>query len=499
MLRLAGRQEGAHSAKRREWNKMGLFDGLGIKPEILKAVHEAGFTEPTPVQERAIPLLLEGRDVIAQAQTGTGKTAAFAVAILQRIHAAKQVQALVLVPTRELAVQVVEEFKLLGRHSPHSVLAVYGGENIDKQIRALQHGVQIVVGTPGRILDHLERRTLSLAHVRMAVLDEADRMLDMGFIDDVKLILSHAAAERQTLLCSATMPSAIIELARHTMRDPEVLNVSEDRIAVDKITQHYVGVDGRDKVPALLALFRQKKPSKTIVFTRTKFGAERLHTTLERNGVPSISLHGNLTQARREKSLQEFRERKGMVLVATDIAARGLDIDDVELIVNYDLPEEHMTYVHRIGRTARAGKEGDAVSFATNLQEKRFLEEVAAMAGATISEYPLEFKGRPASSEDTEYRGHGRSPYAHWHDDRRGPPPGGEHAPRFGRDGGHRGGGRPEHRGPRGGGFHGRGGGFHGGSGGGFHGGQHRGGPPHHGGAHGGRPPMHRRPPHHHR
>ena len=302
------------------------------------------------------------------------------------------------------------------------------------------------------------------------------------------------------------------------MRDPEVLKVSEDKITVDKIVQYYIGVDARDKVPALLALFRQKKPHKTIVFTRTKYGAERLHNTLERNGIRSISLHGNLTQSRRDRSLEEFRGKIGMALVATDIAARGLDIDDVALIVNYDLPEEPMTYVHRIGRTARAGKEGEAVSFATNLQEKRFLQEVAAISGTTISEFPLEFQGRPASSEDTEYRGHGVSPYAHFHDDRSGPSPGGEQPYAGSRGGGYRGqGARMDHRGPPrgGGGFRGgpreggRGpmhggerGGFHGGGGerhggGGFHGRPREGG--HQGGqtSHGGRPPMHRRPPEH--
>ncbi|MFH1107450.1 MAG: DEAD/DEAH box helicase [Candidatus Micrarchaeota archaeon] len=493
------------------------FDKLGISPDILKAVHDAGFTEPTAIQEQAIPVMLQGLDVIAQAQTGTGKTAAFAVTILQTLKPAKNTEALVLVPTRELAMQVVEEFKLLGRHSPHSILAVYGGENIERQIRELQKGAQVVVGTPGRIIDHLERRTLNLSHAKIVVLDEADRMLDMGFIDDVKLILSHTAAHKQTLLFSATMPQQIIDLSRQSMVDPQVIKTSEDKLTVDNVLQLYVGVDGRDKISALTALLRLKKPSRTIIFTRTKYGADNLHYSLERQGFHSIALHGNLTQAKREKSLDDFRRREGTVLVATDIAARGLDIDDVALVVNYNIPEEPMTYVHRIGRTARAGKEGEAVSFATNLAEKRFLEDVAKMTGSAISEMKLEFKGRPASNEDTEYRGHGRNPFQHFEDDRRFGV-----APAESRAGGFRGG-RPERRGGFGGPRHDRGdkrgGGVHSGGrggerrpqhGGGFHGrpregGHHGGGrPPHHGGQGGqtrqqgsGRPPAHRRPPQH--
>ncbi|MFH1200233.1 MAG: DEAD/DEAH box helicase, partial [Candidatus Micrarchaeota archaeon] len=436
------------------------FDKLGIKPELLKAVTEAGFSEPTPIQEHGIPVMLSGKDVIAQAQTGTGKTAAFAIGILQKLDAAKHVEAIVLVPTRELALQVVTEVKMIGKHSRHSVVAVYGGESIERQIRELAHGAQVVVGTPGRLLDHLERRTLDLSKVKIVVLDEADRMLDMGFIDDVKRILMHAPQERQTMLFSATMPGGIVGLAKQTMHDPVVVNVSEDKIAVDKIKQFVVVVDPRDKVSAILALLKLKKPAKAIVFCRTKYGAERLYHTLERHGYRAISLHGNLTQSRREKSLDEFRATPNIILVATDIAARGLDIVDNGMVINYDLPEEPDAYVHRIGRTARAGHEGEAVSIAGSIQEKNFVMDASYKAGSTVSEIQLDYHKRPES----DYRGHGNNPYGHFEDDRRyGVAPAGRAGGRYG---GARGGGQGSFRGggdrggrPREGGFHSRPGG----------------------------------------
>ncbi len=370
------------------------FEELRLDDRLLRAVADAGFTETTPIQEHAIPLLLQGSDLIGQAQTGTGKTAAFALSILQVIPAQGRVQALVLVPTRELALQVVTEFRDMGKHCDHKVLAVYGGEDIQRQISDLRHGVDIVVGTPGRIMDHLERRTLDLSKLKMVVLDEADRMLDMGFIDDVQFILSKAPSHRQTMLFSATMPHAITELARKTMVQPEMVKTSEDKTTAENITQHYVVLDGREKLAAICTLLDQRKPNLTIVFARTKRGADNLHYALQDMGFDNVCLHGDLTQARREKNMLRFREQHAKILVATDIASRGLDVDDVELIVNYNLPDEPEVYVHRIGRTARAGKKGDAVTFVTNVMEKRELEKMVARSQSTIQrlDVPLDPK-----------------------------------------------------------------------------------------------------------
>lgn len=360
------------------------FEDLRLQDKLLNAIADAGFTTPTPIQQHAIPLLLQGSDLIGQAQTGTGKTAAFALSILQVLPPEKKVQALVLVPTRELALQVVEEFRELGKYCPHLVLPVYGGEDIERQIGALHRGVDVIVGTPGRVIDHLERGTLNLGHVKMVVLDEADRMLDMGFIDDVRFILSKAPKHRQTMLFSATMPHAIVQLAKESMVQPELVKTSEDKMTAENITQHFVVVDPKQKTSTLCSLLAKRKPYLTIVFCRTKRGADSLHYALKDKGFDNVCLHGDLTQARREKNIASFREQKANILVATDVAARGLDIDDVELIVNYNLPDEPEVYVHRIGRTARAGKEGDAISFVTNVMEKRELEKMVARSRSTI-------------------------------------------------------------------------------------------------------------------
>ncbi len=365
------------------------FEELRLAPELLKAISDAGFEHPTPIQEHAIPLLLQGSDLIGQAQTGTGKTAAFALSILQSLPAEKKIQALILVPTRELAIQVVDEFHELGKYCPHRVLAVYGGEDIQRQIGPLREGVDIVVATPGRIMDHLERHTIKLDHVKMVVLDEADRMLDMGFIDDVKHILKHTPKHKQTALFSATMPGTIIDLARTNMVQPEVVKTSEDKTTAENIRQHYMTVDGRDKLAAICTILMERKPNLTIIFARTKRGADNLHFALRDKGFENVCLHGDLTQSRREKSMESFRTGHRNILVATDIAARGLDVDDVELVINYNLPDEPEVYVHRIGRTARAGKKGDAITFITNVMEKRQLQEMVARSKSTIEELQM--------------------------------------------------------------------------------------------------------------
>ncbi|MEK6954272.1 MAG: DEAD/DEAH box helicase, partial [Candidatus Micrarchaeota archaeon] len=362
------------------------FEKLGLQPGILKAVRELGFVAPTDIQREAIPLLLQGSDLIGQARTGTGKTAAFAISILEGLQKNNSIQAIVLVPTRELAMQVVVEFRELGKYTPHSVIAIYGGEDIDRQIRHLQKGVQIAVCTPGRLLDHLERRSISLAHVRTVVLDEADRMLDMGFIDDIKRILSHVPQKRQTMLFSATMPTQITTLAKHYLHDPETVNVSADKITVEGISQHYIMTDPRHKVQILLHLLNTRKPKLSIIFARTKRGADNLFYSLERNGLKAALLHGNLTQARRDRSMHDFRNLHSNILVATDIASRGIDVDDVELIVNYNLPEDALVYAHRIGRTARAGKNGEAITFTSNVEELRNVQQYSTTLKCKINE-----------------------------------------------------------------------------------------------------------------
>lgn len=398
------------------------FEKLGLHPNVMKAIHELGFTQPTPIQVETIPILMQGVDLIGQAQTGTGKTAAFAISILQSLKPENKIQALVLVPTRELCAQVVAEFRELGKYMPHSVLAVYGGEDMDKQLRALHKGVQIVVATPGRLLDHLDRRSLSLANIHTCVLDEADRMLDMGFIDDVRKILSHMPKERQMVFFSATMPQAIIDLAKHNMNNPEVIKTSEDKLTVEKITQHYIMCDAYHKVPILLHLLRERKPKLAIVFVRTKRGADNLFYSLERNGLKAALLHGNLTQAKRDRSMHSFRNMHSNILVATDIAARGIDVDDVELVVNYNMPEDAFVYAHRIGRTARAGKSGEAITYITNMEEKRNISQFSHTLNCPINEMKIVGLNLPKLPEEKEeYRGHGNRPqrgYSRGDDDR---------------------------------------------------------------------------------
>lgn len=382
---------------------------MGLQPGILKAIKELGFENPTDIQREAIPLLLQGTDLIGQARTGTGKTAAFAISILETLQPKNHVQAMILVPTRELAMQVVSEFRELGKYVPHTVLAIYGGEDIERQLRPLQKGVQIVVCTPGRLLDHLERKSISLAHVHTVVLDEADRMLDMGFIDDIRRILSHVPQKRQMMLFSATMPGEIAALARQYLHNPETINVSADKITVESINQHFVMSDPRHKVQILLHLLRERKPRLTIIFVRTKRGADNLFYSLERNGMKAALLHGNLTQSRRDRSMHDFRNLHSNILVATDIASRGIDVDDVELVVNYNLPEDALVYAHRIGRTARAGKAGEAVTFVTNVEELRNIQQWGTSLNCHIKEMKIEGLKLPELKDD-EYRGFGKRP-----------------------------------------------------------------------------------------
>jgi ATP-dependent RNA helicase DeaD len=343
------------------------FSKLGLSHNILSALTEMGFKTPTPIQQQGIPLLLQGEDLIGQAQTGTGKTAAFGVCIFERLLLDQskkgKVRALILAPTRELAVQISVELGKIGAHSQLKIAAIYGGQDIERQMSQLRFGTDIVVGTPGRLLDHMERGTLDLSQVEVAVLDEADRMLDMGFVEDIEKILQKTPGNRQTLMFSATMPPAILELSRKYMHSPQEVRVSEDSLSVKAIKQYYIETSKFDRLNLLLALLVEKKPKLALIFARTKRGAERLNEILMDRGFRSMALHGDMSQNKRDRSMEAFRKSHINILVATDLASRGLDVTDVTHVINFDTTDDPMTYVHRIGRTGRMGKEGEAISF----------------------------------------------------------------------------------------------------------------------------------------
>ena len=362
---------------------MSSFETLQIDPRIMRVIEKMGWSEPTPVQEATIPIMMEGKDVMAQAQTGTGKTAAFGIPLLQRITKGKSPSALVLVPTRELGVQVSEEITRLGEFMDLVTIPVYGGASIEVQFDQLRKGVDIVVGTPGRVIDHIKRGTLDLRNIRFLVLDEADRMLDMGFIDDIRYIISKLPRQRNTYLFSATLPSEIRELAIQQMKDPEQVNISEEKLVLPSTEQAYINVGRKNKIWALCRILDTEKP-KAIVFCQTKRMVDILAKSLTSYGYPVAALHGDLTQARREKVLDDFRSGRIMVLIATDVAARGLDIEGVTHVINYDIPENPEVYVHRIGRTGRAGKEGKAITFVTS-QEEHLLKGIKDFSGAGVS------------------------------------------------------------------------------------------------------------------
>lgn len=342
------------------------FQDLGIGGELLRSLEDVGYEEPTPVQREAIPLLLNGRDVIAQSQTGTGKTAAFALPLLAGIEPERRVvQGLVLVPTRELANQVAMTIHKLGRHRRISDLPIYGGQPIDRQLRALRAGVHVVVGTPGRIMDHMRRGTLDLSHACFVVLDEADQMLDMGFIDDIEFILDGVPADRQIALFSATIPPRIRALARKYMPDAVNLAIERQQVTVPEVRQRYMETTRQSKLEALTRVLDMERPESAMVFVRTKRETDELGESLIGRGYAAEVIHGDLSQSQRERAIAAFREGRAEVLVATDVAARGLDIPIVSHVINYDIPEDPEAYVHRIGRTARAGKTGDAITFVT--------------------------------------------------------------------------------------------------------------------------------------
>lgn len=339
-----------------------MFEEMCLDTRILRAVTEMGFEQASPIQARAIPLVMEGRDVIGQAQTGTGKTAAFGIPLLQRVDPHnKKLQAVVLCPTRELAIQVADEIRKLAKFMHGiKVLPVYGGQEISKQIRSLKGGTQIVIGTPGRVLDHIRRKTMKLDFANMIVLDEADEMLNMGFREDIEQVLCKLPEERQTVLFSATMPKAIMEIARNYQKDAVTVRVVKKELTVPKIAQYYYEVKARKKTEILCRLLDMYNPSLSLVFCNTKRGVDELVTQLKGRGYFAEGLHGDMKQQQRDRVMKGFRNGRTDILVATDVAARGIDVDDVEAVFNYDVPQDDEYYVHRIGRTGRAGKEGRA-------------------------------------------------------------------------------------------------------------------------------------------
>ncbi|MBP1755034.1 MAG: cshA [Firmicutes bacterium] len=338
------------------------FDALDLNPSILRAIEEMGFEEMSPIQAKAIPALLEGRDVVGQAQTGTGKTAAFGIPLLQKINPKeKHLQAIVLCPTRELAIQVAEEIRKLGNFM-HAIkiLPVYGGQEISKQIRSLKSGVQIIIGTPGRVMDHMRRKTVKFDFVNTVILDEADEMLNMGFREDIETILSQVPEERQTVLFSATMPGPIMEIARTYQKNAETIRVVKKELTVPKIEQFYYEVTHKNKEDVLARLLDMYNPKLSLVFCNTKKQVDELTAALQGRGYFAEGLHGDLKQQQRDRVMHSFRNGRTEILVATDVAARGIDVDDVEAVFNYDVPQDDEYYVHRIGRTGRAGREGRA-------------------------------------------------------------------------------------------------------------------------------------------
>ncbi len=364
------------------------FSELNIIEPILKAIEEAGYTEPTEIQQQSIPLVLEGNDIIGCAQTGTGKTASFAIPILQNLtnkpKKTRHVRSLIVTPTRELAIQISENFKLYSKHLPLTHMAIFGGVNQNPQIRALKNGVDILIATPGRLLDLIGQGHLKINQIEILVLDEADRMLDMGFVNDIKKILKLIPEERQSLFFSATMPKSIRKFSHSVLRRPKEVNVTPVSSTAETVEQFVYHVDKDCKSILLISLLQENPDDRTLIFTRTKHGANRLARHLEKAGIPAAAIHGDKSQNARQRALNDFKEEKLKVLIATDIAARGIDIDQLPYVINYELPNVPETYVHRIGRTGRAGREGKAISFCSP-DEKGDLTNIEKLIGNYVT------------------------------------------------------------------------------------------------------------------
>jgi ATP-dependent RNA helicase DeaD len=362
------------------------FENLPLREEVMKGIEELGFSSLFPIQAEAIMPLLRGNDVIGQAQTGTGKTAAFGIPMIERLNSKiKSVQGLILEPTRELAIQVAQHISQLSKYVPFNVLPVYGGEPIQKQIYALGKGVQIVVGTPGRIIDHLKRRTLNIASVRIVVIDEADRMLDMGFVDDVEYILSKVPANRQTSLFSATIDRTVMDLCNRYMRNPEKILVSKDEIALTQMKQYYILINPANKFEILCDILSERQMHKAIIFCRTREDTDKLANKLSLRGYDAKPLHAGFTQTQRDFVVNSFRSGEFKLLVATDVAARGLDIEGITHVINYDIPLDALVYFHRIGRTARMGRDGTAITLVSYGEQAEF-DNIKALTKTSIEE-----------------------------------------------------------------------------------------------------------------
>jgi ATP-dependent RNA helicase RhlE len=368
---------------------MSSFEELGLAPALLRALATEGYTAPTPIQTQAIPFVLAGRDVQGIAQTGTGKTAAFALPILQLLAAERRqpprggCRVLVLSPTRELASQIADSFRAYGANIGCRVAVMFGGVPKGKQVRAMERGVDVLVATPGRLIDHMQDRNVRLDHVEILVLDEADHMLDLGFIIPIKRIVATIPSRRQTLFFSATMPNEIGKLAGGMLRDPAHVAVTPVATTAERVEQAVIMTDQPAKRHALVALLRGPADARTLVFSRTKHGADKIVKQLVEAGLPAVAIHGNKSQGQRERALEQFKNGECRVLVATDIAARGIDVDGVKHVINFDLPNVPESYVHRIGRTARAGKDGMAISLCAP-DERPFLKDIEKLIRAKV-------------------------------------------------------------------------------------------------------------------
>ena len=394
------------------------FNDLQLTEPLQKAVQKAGYTTPTPIQQRAIPAILNGRDILGCAQTGTGKTAAFSIPTIQLLTASlngnghkRNIKSLILTPTRELAIQIGESISEYGHYSPLKHLVIFGGVPQHSQVQALRIGVDILVATPGRLLDLMDQGYISLSHLEIFTLDEADRMLDMGFVHDVKKVIKKIPQKRQTLFFSATMPDVIMDLANSILTDPLKVEVTPIASTAELIQQELYYIDKTNKKNLLIDLLNESEADRGLVFTRTKHGANKVVKDMIKAGIKSEAIHGNKTQNARQKALNNFKDKTTRVLVATDIAARGIDIDELALVINYEIPNIAETYVHRIGRTGRAGASGKAISF-SDYEEKAYIRDIQKLTGQTIPvvnnhDYPMEYFEIP--EKKPQQRGGGRN------------------------------------------------------------------------------------------
>ncbi len=395
--------------------KLTEFKELGLNSDLLKVIDEIGFKEPFPIQVEAIPIILKGKDIVGQAHTGTGKTATFSLPILQKINTNILVQALILAPTRELAVQISNEIKKLAKYMTVRTVTVYGGQSINLQLQALKHGANIVVATPGRLIDHVKRGTIRLDNVKFMVLDEADKMFDMGFMKDIKFILDLLPEDKQVCLFSATMPTDIFRISEKYMHKPERVLIDQDELSLETIEQSYLIVDGRDKLEHLINQL-SKNRTQTIIFCATKVMSRKLVRDLQQRGYKANAIHGDLPQSKRDNVMHRFRKGLDDILVATDLAARGIDVPEVGQVINYDVPNEPDMYFHRIGRTARAGGSGLAFTLVSNFDLSSFnriLVRTELPIKQLNEELGVEIKKDVQSSrKNSDYRRNGRDRFS---------------------------------------------------------------------------------------